>query len=86
MMPACVVACPVEANIFGDLDDANSNISKYIQQAKGDVQVRKPEKGTDPHHFYSGAGNVHLNPLASKREEGYNLFNKITHLPLGGHH
>ena len=85
MMPACVVACPVEANIFGDLDDPASNISKYIQQHT-DVQVRKPEKGTNPHHYYVGASQAHLNPLASKREEGYNLFNNITTLPLGGHH
>jgi len=74
MMPACVVACPVEANI-----------SKYIQEHR-DVQVRKPEKGTNPHHFYVGASQAHLNPLASERKEGYSLFNNITTLPLGGHH
>jgi Fe-S-cluster-containing dehydrogenase component len=86
MMPACVVACPVEANIFGDIEDPTSNISKYIQSSQGDVQVRKPEKGTNPHHFYVGGGNVQLNPLASHRVEGYSLFNKLTHLPIGGHH
>jgi len=86
MMPACVVACPVEANIFGDIEDPTSNISKYIQSSQGDVQVRKPEKGTNPHHYYVGGGNVQLNPLASHRVEGHSLFNKLTHLPLGGHH
>ena len=85
LMPACVVACPVEANIFGDLDDAASNISRYMQ-SRTDVQVRKPEKGTNPRHYYVGASQVHLNPLASKREEGYTLFNKLTHLPVGGQH
>ena len=88
MMPACVVACPVEANIFGDLEDPTSHISRYIMehQKDGGVRVRKPEKKTHPKHFYVGGGEVHLNPLAAKREEGYNLFNKITHLEhIGGH-
>jgi Fe-S-cluster-containing dehydrogenase component len=86
MMPSCVVACPVEANIFGDLDDPTSSLSKYIQQHQGNVQVRKPEKGTEPRHYYVGGGNVTLNPLASFRAEGHSLFNNLTHLPVGGHH
>ncbi|OQX74391.1 MAG: 4Fe-4S ferredoxin [Campylobacteraceae bacterium 4484_4] len=86
LMPACVVACPVEANIFGDLEDPTSNISRYISADKR-VQVRKPEKNTRPKHFYVGGGQAQLNPLAAKREEGYNLFNNITHLKhIGGHH
>ncbi len=79
MMPACVVACPVEANIFGDLEDPMSNISRYISHDKR-VQVRKPEKMTIPKHFYVGGGQAQLNPQASLREEGYSLFNNITHL------
>ena len=83
LMPACVVACPVEANIFGDIDDSTSTISRYIMNKQGSISVRKPEKNTHPKHFYVNGDAVHLNPYASKREEGYNLFNNITH--LGGH-
>lgn len=74
--PACVVACPTEANVFGDLDEPGSKISQYLANNR-DVRVRKPEKGTKPKHFYTGGGAVHLEPLASKREEGPGLFNRI---------
>ncbi len=79
LMPACVVACPVEANIFGDIEDPLSNISQYISKDKR-VQVRKPEKNTKPKHFYVGGGQAQLNPLAATREDGYSLFSNITHL------
>jgi Fe-S-cluster-containing dehydrogenase component len=85
LMPSCVVACPVEANIFGDVEDVSSGISQYIMTYN--VRVRKPEKGTFPKHYYIGGGEVHLNPLASTRKEGHQLFNNITHLKfIGGHH
>jgi Fe-S-cluster-containing dehydrogenase component len=84
MMPACVVACPVEANIFGDVEDDTSNISLYIMEHQGSVQVRKPEKHTNPKHFYVGGGSFTLDPLAHKRIEGYSLFNNITHLDAIG--
>ncbi len=80
MMPACVVACPVEANIFGDVEDDTSHISRYIMEHQGSVQVRKPEKNTNPKHYYVGGGNQTLNPLAHERIEGYGLFNNVTHL------
>jgi len=88
MMPACVVACPVEANIFGDVEDDTSHISRYIMEHQGNVQVRKPEKFTKPRHYYVGGGNQTLNPLAHERLEGYSLFTNITHLKHVGdpHH
>ena len=30
--PACVVACPVEAKIFGDILNEESPISKYLKE------------------------------------------------------
>jgi len=85
LQPACVIVCPTEANIFGDLLQTKSKISRYIANNKS-TRVRKPEKGTKPKHFYVGGGDIHLNPLAVNREMGYNLFNKIGHLDhMGGH-
>lgn len=81
--PACVVACPTEANIFGDLDNPESHISQYIA-SHHDVRVRKPEKGTKPKHFYTGGGDAALEPLAAKREEGMSLFNRIGKLDKVG--
>lgn len=58
--PACVVVCPEEALIFGDLDDPLSKVSQLIGKEK--TQVRKPEKNTDPKCFYIGADEAVLNP------------------------
>ena len=49
-MPACVDACPGDARIFGDLNDANSQVSRLTSQYEG-VGL-KPHKGTKPKVFY----------------------------------
>lgn len=48
--PACVVACPTGAILFGDLNDPESALAKAV--AKNAVQVIKAELGTQPHTFY----------------------------------
>lgn len=50
LAPACVVACPADARIFGDMNDPNSKISKELNAHK--PTVLKPEKGTSPKVFY----------------------------------
>ena len=81
LQPACVSVCPTECRIFGDLDDASSQVAQIVQREA--FMVRKPEKGTGPKIFYLGAdeavirpeiaarpfmfreGQVHLRPLGS---------------------
>ena len=48
--PACVIVCPTESIISGDLDDPESKISMRIK--KHEVKVRKPEAGTKPNQNY----------------------------------
>lgn len=55
--PACVNACPVEARIFGDINDAESPVAKYLAEhetfrlredlgTKPKVHYVRPEKGS----------------------------------------
>jgi len=63
--PACVIVCPVEAIVSGDLDDPNSNLSQLI--AENETKVRKPEAGTVPNVFYLDTSDAMLDPLATSK-------------------
>lgn len=66
--PACVVVCPTEAIVVGDMHDPLSRIASYIERDA--VTVRRPEKETRPKLFYKGAHGATLDPLAARRPEG----------------
>jgi ferredoxin/formate-dependent nitrite reductase membrane component NrfD len=66
--PACVVVCPTEALLVGDLGDAGSRVADDVQ--RGAVTVRRPEKHTAPKVFYKGAHQATLDPLAAARPRG----------------
>ncbi len=66
--PACVVVCPTEAILVGDLSDPGSEVARVVQREA--VAVRRPEKETRPKLFYVGAHQATLDPLAASRPPG----------------
>ncbi len=58
--PACVVVCPTQAILVGDMNDPGSQVSRILNRQK--VEVRRPEKETAPKLFYLGAGEHTLDP------------------------
>jgi Fe-S-cluster-containing dehydrogenase component len=66
--PACVVVCPTQAIIVGDLDDADSPVARIV--GREPVSVRRPEKGTRPKLFYVATDASTLDPLAAARPAG----------------
>jgi len=69
LLPACVVVCPTESLVFGDLDDPRSRVSQLV--ASRPTTVRRPEQKTRPKTFYIGAAEAVLDPLAAPREDRY---------------
>ena len=65
--PACVVVCPTQAILIGDLNDQSSYVAQIINREP--VNVRRPEKETLPKLFYKGAHQATLDPLAARRPE-----------------
>src|SRR5207247_6800971 len=58
--PACVVVCPTQAILVGDMNDENSYVAQIINREP--VMVRRPEKETLPKLFYKGAHQATLDP------------------------
>ncbi|HEX5503308.1 MAG TPA: 4Fe-4S dicluster domain-containing protein [Thermomicrobiales bacterium] len=67
--PACVLVCPTQSIIAGDLDDPGSAISRLV--ARHPVGVRKPEQGTAPKLFYIAADQTTLTPTAPATRSTY---------------
>lgn len=53
--PACVAVCPVGARVFGDINDPESPVSKYL--AEHDTFRLREEWGTQPKVHYVRPGN-----------------------------
>ncbi|MGH7847955.1 MAG: 4Fe-4S dicluster domain-containing protein, partial [Candidatus Binatia bacterium] len=67
--PACVIVCPEQAILAGDLDDPASQVSRIVAGQK--VRVRKPEKSTQPKLFYVGIDEDLLQPARMEAQPTY---------------
>jgi Fe-S-cluster-containing dehydrogenase component/formate-dependent nitrite reductase membrane component NrfD len=67
--PACVIVCPEQAIVAGDLDDPASPIARLV--AREQVEVRKPEQGTRPKVYYVGAESSALTPQQQRPVDRY---------------
>ncbi len=67
--PACVIVCPTQAILAGDLDNPASKVSRVVATEK--VSVRKPHKGTQPKLFYVGIEGDLLEPTRLSRQNTY---------------
>jgi formate-dependent nitrite reductase membrane component NrfD len=79
--PACVIVCPVQAIVAGDLDDERAPIARLV--ASQQTQVRKPEQGTQPKLFYLGAEAAALTPDRQERPGQY-VFAQSASIPVPG--
>ena len=53
--PACVVTCPADCRIFGNVEDKDSPSSKYLREAESDgrtIFILRPEAHTKPKVAY----------------------------------
>lgn len=67
--PACVIVCPEQAIVSGDLDDPRSRISRML--AESETMVRRPEQGTGPNVHYKGVHPALLTPGEAREEVTY---------------
>ena len=69
LQPACVAICPEGAIIVGDMNDAESEISRLLARER--VEVRKPHLGTRPKVFYKGGDVSALTPGRAEVRPGF---------------
>lgn len=74
MTTRCVESCPTQAIFFGDLDDPDSPVSRFIKERGGAAQFGpyRPEEGTKPRILYKDLPQVFVTGevlLADKKED-----------------
>ena len=66
--PACMVGCPADARIAGDLDDPESTVSRYVRKYETDQLLE--ELDTEPNTYYIRGEMSPGRPQAGNELEG----------------
>ncbi|MFO0836069.1 MAG: 4Fe-4S dicluster domain-containing protein [Phycisphaerales bacterium] len=77
--PACVIVCPEQAIIAGDIQNPASKISKMLLESE--TLVRRPEQRTGPNVYYKGVEPANLEPGAPERPSSYLWSQRPAHKP-----
>jgi Fe-S-cluster-containing dehydrogenase component/formate-dependent nitrite reductase membrane component NrfD len=75
LAPACVVVCPTQAIVAGDLDDPHGRIGQLVRVER--LTVRKPEQGTKPKLFYIDGDHAALHPTALSERPKQAMFSEV---------
>lgn len=79
LLPACVETCVGGARVFGDLNDANSKVSKLLNTFP--TSVMKKDQGTKPRVFYIGL-NSEISDVPVSEAVLDDLMKKIDKTPI----
>ena len=55
-VPYCAASCPMDAFIFGDLNDPDSDVSRLMRE--GNAKPLKKKYGTKPKVFYANLNEL----------------------------
>src|SRR5262245_54305222 len=77
--PACVIVCPEQAIVAGDLDDPKSRLATMVRENR--VQGRLPYQRTGPNVYYKGVETALLTPGEPSRPEMYLWSDRPAHKP-----
>lgn len=77
--PACVIVCPEQAIVTGDLSDPESKISLLVRNNK--THIRRPEQKTGPNVYYKGLEPSTIFPGEPERPSTYLWSDRPAHKP-----
>jgi len=75
LLPACTMVCPTHSRVFGDLNDAESDIAQRISGATNEVLL--PEQGLETAVTYIGLTEMLGMPVSSGICKGGNVITRL---------